>query len=567
MSAMGGKWILLLALLGAVAAAQDDEEAIRKMFQRPRSLPGKFAYAEYQALLAKRGYRREMTPELDMRSYIASSLGGILQSPCTLRKIRFEKDRRRAVAVVDHGNWVQRWFLVRGEDRWRYYDFEFVDWGLRFSDGQNLPKPLQEAFNQYDGEEYRTAIRLLRKIEVQGLPETVQAFRHYLLARALWNVDDNEDALGACSEVAKLKVDLPGVHLLRAKAAYDAGEYDQAEPAARAYLAAFGEDAEGYYALGQALRKLDRRQEAVEAHLQGLKADDGSGGNVMGLLLALPDGRKKEAVPHFHKLYATAEWFDWIAYGLNESEDWAALATLLDAVREKHADHPQFAPNEARLALGRKRYREAAERILALLPSRTDEDRGGWARSYLGAMVQLNEPFQGYERLNGEERDLAWPWLAGSFADAKRFDDLEKLLGLRRKLDEPGATLPVWEIELLWGRKKYEEVAARVHESSDDLQRIEADAAWRPFDRDLRSLLRLKRIDDLLARLKERENPPFYLFMAYAAAGETQEAVEAFEAAIEKGAKPAKFYADPDAGPLLRSEAFQALREKYPQGK
>ena len=563
---MGGKWIVPLLLLGAVAAAQDDEAAIRKLFSKPRSLPGKFAYAEYQKLLAQRGYPRERTPEFDFRSYIASYLGSLMRTPGTVRSIQFAADRQRAIAIVDHGGYVQRWFLIRGPDRWRYFDFEMLDDSLLFSDGENLPPGLREAFNQYQGEELRKAIRLLRAFRAQDLPKTVQAFRLCLLARALYRLDKNEDALAACAKIDKLGVDLPGMHLLRAKAANDAGKYEQAEPAARAYLAAVGGDTEGYYSLGRALRELDRTKEAIEAHLAGLKVDVNDGPNVAGLFRALPDDRKQEAVAHFEKLNAPMQWFRWIAWTLSDDEDWPALAALVDVMRKKDAGHPDFAPYEARLVYGREQYREAAALILALLPSRTEDDRQGWVESYLFSKLQLKEPLGGYKKLTAADRDLAWSWFAGALVDADRFDSLEKLLANRRQLDEPGAALPIWEIELLWGRKKYAEVAARVHKSSASLREIEDRAAWRPFDRDLRSLLRLKKIPDLLARAQERKNP-FHLFLAYAAAGETEKATEAFEEAMKKGRDRERFYADPDAGPLLLSGAFEALRKKYPQGK
>lgn len=570
---MGGKWLLPLLLLGTFAAAQagnqaksedKDDAAIRKLFSRPAALPGKFAYAEYQKLLEQRGYPEDRTAELDYRSYIASYLGRLLRTPCTVRKIRFTADRQRATAIVDHGGYVQRWFLVRGRDRWRYYDFEMLDWGLRFSDGENLPQGIQEGFNWYQGEKYRKAIRLLRKFDASDEPKTVRAFRLFLIAESLYRLDDNDEALEACAAVDKLEVDLPGLHLLRARAAHDAGKYDQAEPAARKYLDAVGDDTEGYYALGRALRELKREKGAIEAHLAGIKVDVNDGTNVAGLLRALPDDRKQEAVAHFDKLNAPAEWFRWIAWVLSDDEDWAALAVLLEAMRKKDPEEPQLATYEARLAMGRKDYRKATGLILALLPSQMEEDRRDWAESYLYAMLQLNEPFQGYEKLTAGDRDLAWSGFAGRLADADRWDDLERLLAKRKALENPGPALPIWEIELLWGRKQYAEVVARVHESSPVLRELEDRAAWRPFEREVRSLLRLKKTQELLARARERKNP-FWLFMAHAAAGETKEAVAAFEQAMSDGVEPARFYEDPDMGPLLLSGAFEALRKKYPQ--
>jgi hypothetical protein len=239
---------------------------------------------------------------------------------------------------------------------------------------------------------------------------------------------------------------------------------------------------------------------------------------------------------------------------------------LLDAMRKKDPEEPQLATYEARLLLGRREYRQAAEKILAFLPGQTEEGRRRWAESYLYAMLQLNEPFQGYEKLTAGDRNLAWSGFAARLADAERFDDLEKLLAKRKALEDPGAALPIWEIELLWGKKQYEDVAARVQRSSGALRRIDDRASWRPFDRDLRSLLHLKRTSDLVARAEERKSS-FWLFMAYAAAGETQKAVAAFEAAMEKGYDRERFYADADVGPLLLKGPFEALRKKYPRAE
>ena len=54
-----------------------------------------------------------------------------------------------------------------------------------------------------------------------------------------------------------------------------------------------------------------------------------------------------------------------------------------------------------------------------------------------------------------------------------------------------------------------------------------------------------------------------HLCMAHAALGQTDEAIAAFEEGVRRGREPADFFADDDAGPLLRDEAYDALRRKY----
>ena len=215
------------------------------------------------------------------------------------------------------------------------------------------------------------------------------------------------------------------------------------------------------------------------------------------------------------------------------------------------------------LRIGRGEYAEAAGDILGFLAGVEDADeRKEWAGTYLRAMHLASEPLLGYERLSPPDRDIAWSGLAASLADGRGVDGLRKLVAIRRDLAEPGAALAIWEVELAWMTRRFEDVDRLVKEKARVIRASGDDEAVRPFHRQIRSLLRLKRPTDALEPAMALDDT-LYLCMVYAALGQTIEAVAQFERGVYWGREPADFFKDEDAGPLLREEAYDALRKKY----
>jgi hypothetical protein len=93
---------------------------------------------------------------------------------------------------------------------------------------------------------------------------------------------------------------------------------------------------------------------------------------------------------------------------------------------------------------------------------------------------------------------------------------------------------------------------------------------WRFKDRLIRSLVRLKRLDDVLREnraLKEDTPDPWYATLILALAGDVGRVEQNLQKLVKQGHSVQSFYDDPDLGPALRSERFAKLRAKYPEPK
>jgi hypothetical protein len=370
--------------------------------------------------------------------------------------------------------------------------------------------------------------------------------------------DREKEALRCCDEASAL-CDAPVIELRRSLAAFAADDLDLAAKSAAAYLERVGEDAEGCHQLGRSLYWLKRRPEAAAAHLRGLKADPYDGDNLLALFRALPDDGKAPAVEHFLKLEPLTEWFSYLAWHLDDDEEWASLEALIEAYRKGHADDPLVAKYEAATAAGRGRHAEAAPLLLAVLP-KCGEDRANFACRYVLSMDELKKPLEGYEQLSPEDKDLAWSYLASLLAYGKDAAKLDALLAKRR--DRPDAPLAIWEIELRWLRKEYAEIDALFRMHADEIRGCEDRARWRPADRRIRSFLRLGKPAEALAPAREYDDPGL-LFAVYAALKRTEEASGALEGGLAGKRKYAAFEEDEDAGPLLAGEAFAGLRAEH----
>jgi tetratricopeptide (TPR) repeat protein len=488
---------------------------------------------------------------------IARDLSGLLESECTIERLTVEGDR--AVASVSHEGFVQRWFLVKTEAGWRFGDYEESDVGLRLSDilgaGGKAFDKLTDAIDAYRDCEWSDAIEALPSCG--RLAPVLHPVWFAVYADALSELEYGRAALVVAADV---KAEIPGVHTTRARAYNTIGEPERALACARKAIAIVGNQTEACYEAGRALLALGRAKEAEAMHLAGLAAYPWNGENVLGLFRALPRERKKVAAPH---LLAIPSWFGWIAQELVDAEDWDALAAALEAYRGAKPGDPEVREFTIELRIGREEYAEAAGDILGFLPGVEDaDDRKRWAEKYLDAMHSACEPLLGYERLSARDRDLAWSSLAASLADTGEVDDLRKLLALRRTLPEPGAAMAIWEVELAWIANRFEEVDLLVQEKARAIRASGDYEAGRAFRRQIRSLLRLKKLAEALEKAKALDDE-LYLCMAHAALGETKEAIAAFEEGVRWGHDPADFFKDDDAGPLLRDKAYDALRKKY----
>lgn len=167
----------------------------------------------------------------------------------------------------------------------------------------------------------------------------------------------------------------------------------------------------------------------------------------------------------------------------------------------------------------------------------------------------------------GTEPFLALASLCQQEKDAKQ---LQALIDAHRQAMPDDVNLPAWELEARWLKKDYEGTLKLMDE-----QREDAFAMWRfrykADDYRVRCLLRLKRTAEAIraaqALAQQKHGNHLPLVLAHAAAGDVHQAMAAIGKSRSGAWLVVNCYRDPDLGPILRSQAFAAFREKFPQPK
>ena len=144
---------------------------------------------------------------------------------------------------------------------------------------------------------------------------------------------------------------------------------------------------------------------------------------------------------------------------------------------------------------------------------------------------------------------------------------MQALIDACRKADPDEAGLPVWDLDLKYLRHDYEGVLKMLAENEEEVFG-QPMWPWKADDYRVRCLVKLKRTDDALreaeALAKKRTGSRLFLVLAHASTGDAKKTI----AALGKNPQPyflSDCYKDPDLGPILRSEPFKELREKFPE--
>jgi tetratricopeptide (TPR) repeat protein len=252
---------------------------------------------------------------------------------------------------------------------------------------------------------------------------------------------------------------------------------------------------------------------------------------------------------------------------VNEKKD-KELQALLDDLGKGRANDANVLSYRGELAMLRGQPKEAAKYFAEAFakkdPSNVWRARNGMFR----ARIDLGEAAAVYREFPTE------PELFGTLAsfcklkkDAKQ---LRELLAIHRKqkADDPG--LIFWEMEACWLEKDYEGVLRLLTEHRDDvfaLPRYE----WLTDSRLVRCLVKLKRYPEAIQEAEKSAKRPFgdrfELVFAHVSAGDVPQSIEAIQKTTYRVYLLRRCYEDEELGPILRSEAFRSLREKFPEPK
>jgi tetratricopeptide (TPR) repeat protein len=192
-----------------------------------------------------------------------------------------------------------------------------------------------------------------------------------------------------------------------------------------------------------------------------------------------------------------------------------------------------------------------------------DEEKASYRSEYLGASFEAGHGLKAYEAVT--EKTAAFLQLAGHFASKPDSAGLAQLIEAHRKNQADDPYLPRYEAEVKWLDKDY---AGVVDCLTGKRERIlqEQNNRWMFADRLVRSLARLKRTDEALKewRALQANSNPVLEAVIHALAGDVAQTETALARCVAKGSGTWAFHNDPDLGPILRSDPFQKLCQKYP---
>jgi tetratricopeptide (TPR) repeat protein len=358
-------------------------------------------------------------------SQLSSQAAGLVWKSLSVERVRPLALDREALVVartVDADGYVlkHRFWLIRGEDHWRFYDMERVGAGLRMSDaaaammgavltgnaefGRTLPG-LLEALTAWEEGDVEQAALILEGLPDVELPGRVEGLRQFILGQVhLWN-GRAEQALSHFAAAEKANPDMGIVDLARAGAFLELGRAAEALACAERYLSGYGDDPAGRIAEGQALEMFGRQEDALAAYRKALTDAPESTEALLDLAYALPDGRKQEIADWFRRHPDPVGVFWEIIDPLIEDGEREAAVALLAAFRAMAPGNHLADIAEGWLLANAGEYEKAAGCYRRALEQEQDpEERAPLQTSYLDAMVRSDRPVEGYLTFPGSSR-------------------------------------------------------------------------------------------------------------------------------------------------------------------
>jgi tetratricopeptide (TPR) repeat protein len=309
-----------------------------------------------------------------------------------------------------------RWWLVRDGARWRFYDLEDLDSGVRVSTSvgtvvasaavggrfqlpawaSSFQQHFVPAIQAFMKEDLDAAEQHLAGLPNAGLPSHIEAMRFVLTASVRLRREDPAGAVQLLDRAERLNADLPIAQLLRAAAYNRLDRHEEAAECARKHLALLGDDALAYENLGVALEALGQNAPAADAFRKSLDDAPDSPDVLHALCRVLNAGQMAEIGPRFARLPKPSEHLDGFAGLFAAVKNRAALDAVLTAYAAIAPDDPATGCYRAigRIiggdsAGGAEDFRTAVGRV----PS---EKRSAHVYRFLNAMTAAGKTLDGY---------------------------------------------------------------------------------------------------------------------------------------------------------------------------
>jgi tetratricopeptide (TPR) repeat protein len=236
---------------------------------------------------------------------------------------------------------------------------------------------------------------------------------------------------------------------------------------------------------------------------------------------------------------------------------------LIDEHAKEHADDPRLAVERAELLMLQGKFAAAAQQF-ALAKLKNPQDH--FARlGYIRARVKLGKAADTYRELGPSQHGFLD--IANQCLTLKDGMELERLLVAHRQAFPAAKNLAAWDVEAHWQKKDY---AAAVKAIQADRAHLLKNQTWRWKCESylVRGLVRLKKTEEAVQEAEaigpRIETPQVLLALAVASSGDVPRFLKFLDTKKAQRYLVDDCYRDEDLGPLLRSEAFRAVQDRYP---
>ena len=359
------------------------------------------------------------------RSWFQRGDGTFDWAESTVMRVQVSDDGTFALAYVrhlmdDYGTLDKaRWWLVRKDNTWLVYDWEYVttgirtsrQWGRTITAASGLIVPPWIKARDYIGEarvkmrkgEYEASLKELEAADGIGYPPDIEGVRLQYVSLCLSELGQYTEALDYARRSLRLRPDFPEARLSRGSALYGLERYEEALVDVRWYIETLGSDPVAYWTVGNCLLMLDRRDEARDAYLASLR-DIPLGAAIVGLARCLDDAECEQLGEWFGKLKHPEEDYKPLIEELHYGHDSNAAATAInEAYRKINPDDPDLAWYSAMIAIDEGKHSAAADTLRPAIALAPKDETELFQNTYWESMVKSG---RGPEALKEADRAL-----------------------------------------------------------------------------------------------------------------------------------------------------------------
>jgi hypothetical protein len=336
---------------------------------------------------------------------------------------------------------VQFWLTRDRKGDWKIFDWQEASSvfkrstmvavtvsAFREDAGSASLQRLVAAANAASRGDMESSEQILMELAEQQLPEAADAARWLLHAQIKVSQNEPAKALECLDQAAKsdpTMIALPKIKSL----VY--GQMDRPERAlefANEARKAYGEDAECYALIGNALARLGRGDDAIAAFRKGFDANPSVVDNLVGLAEVLPAGKKDEVAARLSRCPDANEAFASLAEALVTKGEKETLARINDAATKLGVEAATVDYYRAQAAALDGQTAAAVTSLnSAITKAGSEETKRSYGDQLLEIQLGAGRAVEAYE--NSNEPEYAFSYLARRLTEDQ---NIEPLLALSR---------------------------------------------------------------------------------------------------------------------------------------